>query len=468
MNTIKKIILSAGFVTMWLCAVAQTTSITPVVDARVELMSTVFRLAEIPEYTYNALAVYAEEVDVFFTLLKSHEIISYTKKLRKEHEVAYEAVMTYAIRLEIKNGTISFNPDVTSELDSRWTNESAQKFLMLLNDFYTKSNFQTFFDTHKKMYDAASQNFQSLLENVNFEWFKNFYGTKSNDAYRVILSLLNRGNYGPNLEYKDGARDVFSIVCAMEVDSLGNPLYSMDDIETLVHEFNHSFCNKLIDENYDALASQAQKFYKLAPWKLELNAYGNAKIMLYEMLVRASVFQYMHNKVSEEQLALDIGRAKGSGFWWIDELNDALTTYRNNRSQYPALSDFMPEIIELQNSLNPKEIKKDFDAQGGRIIGCNIENGATDIDYHTDRITVKFDKQMSSGVNGTSYGLKGKKSHPDFDHSKESFWTENEWTFFVILKPDTEYSIKFPAEHFMTYDGHPVLNTYDLVFRTKK
>ncbi|MDR2928594.1 MAG: DUF4932 domain-containing protein [Cytophagaceae bacterium] len=466
----KKITLLFSFTTLWLYVAAQTTLVKPVVDARVELMSAVFRLAEAQEYVNNHFASYAKEVDDYFAPMKEHEIIPYIHKLREEYGVGYDAVMDYAIHIEIRNGDIIFDTNVTSDLEARWTKENADEFLALLNDFYKKSNFQTFFDSHNELYETASENFQPVLEEVDFEWFEKFYGTKSDDNYRIILGLLNGGgNYGPSLEYKDGKRDVFSVMGTWQTDSLGNPAYSPRILQTLIHEFNHSYCNRLIDEHIDALLPQARKFHALDAEKLLQQAYGTAETMLYEILVRTCVLQYFNNEFnSDKQLSYTLNMLKSSGFMWIDALYNALTTYQNNRSQYPTLACFMPEIIKLQNSLNPKKIKKEFDKKCGKIIGCNIKNGAKNVDYTIDHITVKFNKSMFDGNNGASYGPKGKDFFPDFDENKEAIWTEKEWTIFVNLKPDTEYSISFPAQFFMTKDRLPVQNTYILEFRTRK
>jgi hypothetical protein len=468
----KKIILFLSFTVFLFCFFVQANSIKPVVDERVELMSTVFRLAEAKEYVNNDLVSYTKEFDDFFAPIKEHEIIPYIHKLRQEYGVGYDAVMRYAINLEIQNGIITFITNVAdSSIEARWTEKTSKEFLELLNDFYQKSNFRTFFDSHKDLHEVASQNFKSILESVDFEWFEKFYGTKSDDNYRVILSLLNGGNnYGPALEYKDGKRDVFSIIGTWQTDSLENPVYSPYVLSTLIHEFNHSFCNKLIDENVNTLYPQAKKFYKLFAAELAQQAYGDAKTLLYEILVRACVFQYQYEKkqYTDEELAAELNIFKLRGYLWIDELFKALTIYQNNRSQYPALSDFMPEIIKLQNSLSPQKLYKDMYKEGGKIISCSIENGAKDVDYNIDRITIKFNQPMDSRANGISYGPKGTKFFPEFYDDKEDIWTEKEWTFFVKLKPDTEYSLLFPGRFFRTKKGYPIINKYVLNFKTGK
>ena len=98
----------------------------------------------------------------------------------------------------------------------------------------------------------------------------------------------------------------------------------------------------------------AEKFYQKSSKILRKQAYTSAKTMTYEILVRACVIRYFENKnVGDDKIKSMLLTEKSKGFLWIDELVSALSAYEHNRDKYPALKDFMPEIVKVQNGLNP-------------------------------------------------------------------------------------------------------------------
>ena len=100
------------------------------VDERTELMSIVFRLAEVREYVNKGVASYDKTVDSLFAPFKADPLIDYAKEVRKQYAVAYDAVMDYALHTEIKDGTISFNADIIDKQMYGGNGLSHEKFRM--------------------------------------------------------------------------------------------------------------------------------------------------------------------------------------------------------------------------------------------------------------------------------------------------------------------------------------------------
>ncbi len=469
---LKKVLAAILIVFACLTAHSQTPIIQPKVDERVELLSIVFRLAEAEEYMNNDIADYTKDIDEYFFQFKEHEVIKYAKEIRQTNEVAYDAVMSMAVRIEIKDG-IRFNENIFPlDLDKRWGQENADKFIKLLAQFYIESKFHDFFINHSLLYNVAEKNFNTILSKIKFDWFQNFFGEKPNGDYNLFISLTNGGNnYGANTHFKDGRKDIFSIIGTWRTDSLKNPIYSVNTISTIIHEFNHSFCNPLIDANYDKMDKQASKFFKLVSKILSQQAYDIPKIMLYEILVRACVIKYyQNNKISENKVKSLIANEKSNGFLWIEELVNLLSNYEKNRDKYLTLNSFMPEIVNLQNKLSPKKIQKKYNSECPQIVSINIKNNSKNIDPNLSEVVVTFNKPMNTGCNGTSYGKKGEKYFPEFRKDLKSKWDENiknKWTFYITLKPNTEYSMSFPAQFFMDENYHFLKETYYLDFKTK-
>lgn len=453
---------------------AQNVKISAEVDERTELLSTVFRLAEAREYSENNFPLYIDRVNAHFKKFKGHKVVSYSQIMRKKHGVAYDAVMSMAIHLKIENGVISLMDDIEKEnMDDRWTAKSIPIFIELLNDFYKETDFHAFFEEQKEIRELTELRFRDVLDQVDFKWFEEFFGEEPDENFNIIISLLNGAHYGPNVDFINKRREIFSIISVSNIDSLGMPFFADWTVNTIIHEFCHSFCNKLIDKNYAEMEKKAKEFFELKKSRMQWMSYGEPKIMLYELLVRACVIKYeeYHGK-EEKKIIQNIRGEKRLGFMWVDKLFFKLKEYEENRSKYPTLESFMPEIVKFQNALDPQEILKEQQEERSnttiQIIG--LENHAQNVDPELTQIIVRFDSPMTTGVNGISEGkLRNFKKYglP----VTNSYWneeTKNEWIIEVKLEPDTKYSVSFPYRFFLTEDVLPLKETYYLDFKTRK
>ncbi|MDL2296858.1 DUF4932 domain-containing protein [Bacteroidales bacterium OttesenSCG-928-B11] len=452
---------------------AQQISIKPVVDERMELMSIIFRIAGAEEYVADDLEQYADAIDRHFIAYKNHPVIEFVLAERESRWIGYDAVMSMATILEINEGKISIQKDLEAKsLDDRWDYAKNDEFIGLLNDFYQKSNFRRFFDEQLPVRQAAEANFTKLLKDINFDWYEKFYGVKPTGDFYLVLSLANGpNNYGGTIYHTDGREDIFSILGAWATDSTGMPTYSPRVISTVIHEFNHAFCNPLIYEKEEQLLPKGEEFFKLVQELMAMQAYGNAKTMLCEILVRACEIKYTEQQgANSRYIDYALKNQEALGFLWIKELYTALGVYEKNRGKYPTLRDFMPEIIALQNSLNSKKIAKQLDAEKPVMTVENIKNGSKKVDPATEYIIVAFSKPMSTGNNGCSYGEKGEEYFIEVPEDKNAYWSEDglRWYLPVKLEAGKTYSLSFPARFFMSAGFARPKNTVYLDFTTKK
>jgi len=468
----KKLFLSIVLIAITFIVNAQ--QITTKVDERVELMSLVFRLAEAQEYLNAPASPYTQKVDDYFLPYKNHKLIEYTQFLRNNYGIGYNAPMSLAVHLQIENGKIKLNPNFNkNQIEYRWHLDSLPKYIGLLNDFYKKSKFDKFFKSNSDFYAKVEQNFTTqITDNVDFTWFETFFGTKP-EQFNLVVGLLNSGGYGAHTETLNGEKEIFSIISYWQIDSLGIPQYSEGTADFVAHEFNHSFVNPLIDKFYIELQPQAERFYTLVEEEMRALKYGSVKIYLYEMLVRACATKYTADDSNNPYSQLDwwlLCNEKSNGFLWIDTLYYSLKIYEKNRDKYLTLESFIPEIVKLQNNLNPNEIYQQIEDNKAEILGANIENNSQDVDYSLDSIVLFFDRQMSKGNNGIndSYICSTCKKPV---YTKRAKWSEDgkQWIVFVKLEPNTEYSLEFPSFFFKSSNNcYSPKNTYRLHFKTKK
>ncbi len=351
--TMKQISVTLFFILTTHVAFEQIPQIQPKVDERTELLSIVFRLAGSQEYVNNYLADYAKDVDAHFALFKNHEVVKLARKLRQLHGVSFDAVMSMAVHLEIRDG-IRFKEHLAEKsLDKRWGVKNAEKFVKQLDWFYRESGFHMFFVNHQILYKKAEDNFGNLVNQVDFTWFQHFFGGTAGNDFNLVVSLTNGGcNYGMKVQFSDGTEEMYAIIGTYRTDSLGQPVYVKSQVSTIIHEYNHSFCNPLIDLFFPEMELQANRLFHQSSEVLRKQGYRFSRSMTYEILVRACVIRYYQEKNHDDkQIKSLIADEKSMGFQWIEELVNALSVYEKNRDQYPALKDFMPEIVKVQNNL---------------------------------------------------------------------------------------------------------------------
>ncbi|RIV31671.1 DUF4932 domain-containing protein [Flagellimonas lutimaris] len=334
----------------------------PKVDERVELLSIVFRLADSKEYSSNKFPKYVENIEKHFQPYKNHELINYIKKKLRRKGIGYDAVMHMAINLSDNypfQPIIPFSKEIPEE---RWGKKRASKFLQLLNRFYSDANCEKFFQENKAVYKTASGNFQKVHDELDVNWYQEFYGQEHKGEFRIVNGLGNGGgNYGPSISIAD-KEIIYAIMGTWSVDNLGMPQYELDDyFPTLLHEFNHSFVNHIVEKYHTELSKSGEAIFAVLKDIMESQAYGSWQTMYAEAIVRAGVIRYLkdHN-YPNEIIETELNNEMNRGFSWTDKLVQELERYGQNRDMFPTLESFMPELVKFFDNVadNITEIEK--------------------------------------------------------------------------------------------------------------
>ncbi|TKG87664.1 DUF4932 domain-containing protein [Puteibacter caeruleilacunae] len=448
-------------------------NVKPKVDKRVELLSVVCRLAGFEEYVNDNIPNYAKDVDAYFADYRLHKLISLAKKLNTEQGISYDAIASIATSIKIDKEIKLKNDLLLKGIDKRWNKESIDVFIDHLNSFYKETNFTKFFSSHKDLYLVAEKNFsREILKDIDFSWFENFYGAVPNADFYIILGMLNgHSNYGVTNILKDGKEDINVIIGVKEADGNGTPIFPAKEItvQTVVHEFSHSFCNRLIDIYYKDLKTKAEDFFDASE---EYISYPGARSMSYEILVRACVIQYFKAHVEKISTQKLINKERAKGFIWIQELFNALNEYGMKREKYPTLYDFMPQIVSIQNNLNVDEIKINFEKALANIESISIANDDSEIDYKINHIVIEFDRKtkIAEGIeNPVFYSIGESEDFKPYMHPVNGRGNEQKsWTVPIDLNPDTKYTFAIPQNAFLSEDDLPLSEMYIINFKTRK
>ncbi len=339
--------------------------IEPQVNENVELMAILSRLAGFPEYHMDIAGQYIKDIDQHFGPVLEHPAIFFMQDIRKQYGISFDAVMSMGIHLLRENGVFSLLKEETNTLERRWNEVDKTKFLNLLTDFYKKSSFQDFFESHRNFYRKGIRAYkEKVASQLDINWYDSFYGSKPGENFSVIIGFCNGGgNYGVNRHIRDKEKEVFAIV-GYFVNEENEPLYNEECLPTLIHEFNHSFVNYLLDENkyphhVKGLEKAGTYLFKSSQWAMSKQAYEDWQTMINESLVRAAVICYMlDKKYAPEEVRKELSAQLERNFRWMPELVCLLRKYEKKRNKYASLESFYPHIIDFFSDYAEKENNK--------------------------------------------------------------------------------------------------------------
>ena len=323
-------------------------------------MAILSRTAGFQEYCMDLGGQYTKETEEWFAPHESHPAVSYYQELRAKYGISHDAVMTMAINITTDDGTVKMLSDKSS-LGQRWQNVDVDSFIILLNQFYSDTKFHEFFEQHKPFFDEGLHLYESnVMPFFKQEWYSKFYGCEPIEKFRVIIGFTNGGgNYGPSRQLAGQTKEVFAIA-GYYVNPETDKAFEngLDYASTLIHEFNHSFVNPLLEmeSNVTLMQRIGQGLMKLSKYCMSRQNYNSCQTIFNESIVRAAVIIYlMDNGFSEQQIQKEMFEQIVRDFRWMPELVSALRLYNTQRDQYPALNDFYPEIARCLNEYLKKE-----------------------------------------------------------------------------------------------------------------
>lgn len=330
----------------------------------VELMAILSRTAGFREYSMDTGGQYTRDTEAWFGAYRELPSVTYYQALRSKFGISYDAVMSLAVNLSADGKDVSWLDADMSALGDRWSKVDKDTLLMRLNQFYHATRFHDFFTAHRAFYDQVVAAYTaSVMKFFHQDWYAKFYGTAPDEDFGVIVGCTNgHGNYGVNRTQRGRKKEVFAIVGYEPDQATGQPFGNgMAYASTLIHEFNHSFVNPLLQEsaNWEQLKPAADYLYRCSALAMQRQAYGNVQTLVNESVVRAAVICYMaDNGFSRKEIQDELYEQIARDFKWMPELVSALHQYARHRSRYPTLADYYPEIAKVLAKYAARERKR--------------------------------------------------------------------------------------------------------------
>lgn len=424
-------------------------------DERFELTGIVFYLAGCREYSMICVPSYKEAIDEWFCPYKDHELIKYvSERLRKERRIGYDAVATSAQMLDISGGGVALDSLSDAEklckADSRWTIRDLEKYVELLDDFYEKTDFMSFYEMNVPMYRTGEKVVSGMCR-IDTSWFRSFYG-KNFGTPELYVSFVN----GPcNYALPDrGSMPGYGILMGIPFDvsdSMGIKVFGprkYNYFKTVIHELCHNYTNPLYYEYASRFYKSGIRMFKDEAIRASMTAigYGSPDVMTVEWL--NTLFTAMYFKDADMLYSEDYGLeptedsklmswyvtnfdVKGKYFWMFSAIRK-MDVFYEDREKYKTVSDFMPEIAKYYSKLsrNIRRERKIFESMYPEVtevsVDCSLE----------DSIKVSF--SFSEPMRTWHYSA---ERHPD----KEVLLPPNSGSWFSLDKSVKRKYVKYES-----------------------
>lgn len=439
------------------------------VDERFELTSIAFRLADADEYVNNQLEEYMSHVDSYFAKNKKHALITYIKTLRETQYIGYDAVASSTSLLEVVNGKIRLSPyaDISKyiESDSRWTEESLNKYVSLLNKFYKDTKFRNFYKQHAELYKQAEQNLNILLADVNTDWFESFYGEPFGSP-EIYVGMCNGGSNYALLPYLKNKPQAYGIVIGCSrTDEYNVPVFESGSIiPIIVHEFSHAFSNPIVEKYIPEMMATADTILPYVYKQQRSAGYGTTESLLYESF--NSLFTNMYfkeNPTGYENYYIVYDEDKG--YVWMQRAVRFMDNFYADRKQYPYIKDFLPQLAKFMDFTadNIKTILKEYENEHPYVVNVYPALNSVVDAASIDTIRIEFSHPIRSYSLPPS-GIEGLK-RPEYDFlSVITSYNEKILSIPVKLKENTSYGLKVGIQ---SAKGYEMDGKFELKFKTK-
>jgi len=333
-----------------LCSAAASSAVDiPVrVDPRVELMSIIFRLAGSPEYNQGQVTAYEADIDAFFADVRDHPAVVLARKLHDESGIGYGAVMALAVHVTNPpelGEHVAFDP-LPSGLAPQWTPDEARRFLSAVRHFADESHFMVFFSDQQGLYDLAVNRMSIAMENQSVgPWTQAFFGMPLGAAFTVILGMSNgTSSYSSEVVASGRKGEYFSVVGVGQVDSAAMPVFSLDTLQPVMHEYLTAYIATRPSSAMERFASAGRELYPAVEPIMTGLGYNDWHLVVTETLVRAITIRWIGAGHEKDLVPRAVGYQQKMGFYWLDGMNDLLVEYESQRSQFPTFEAFVPRL----------------------------------------------------------------------------------------------------------------------------
>lgn len=429
------------------------------VDPRVELLCVLARLAGLPEYSAaNSNSPYARRAELHFAGQREHAAVARLRELRAQHGVSFDALPSLAVHLVDARGLELRAPlePWPERLDARWRPGDLPGFLVLARDFAARSKALEFFAAEREFHAQVEQRFTSSVPRERgLAWLDNFYGAKPRMRCTALIGLLCGGmNYGVGVKLAGAPEELTPVLGCWEFDAQGQPRFGAAYGPLFLHEVAHSYANPLVERHFERLRAAGERIHATCAEEMRRKGYADARTVLCETLVRASVVRCRAALEGDSAGAQQAQSEREEHFEWAPDLAERLSEYERARERWSDLDAYVPLLAEhLDQAAAQLEERA---SKRPKLISSTPSNGAVEVDPSLGELVFTFDRPMrdqSWSIVGQPEDQPKISGKPRYDRSRKQL------TVPVQLEPGKTYRFALNSERFQGFvsaDGVPL------------
>ena len=279
----------------------------------------------------------------------------------------YEAVMEYfskysgsepvkkAKKLLRNNFSVDLAPALVQMLDSRLSVRGSMQtekyestfngwrgclfFIEIVQEFCNLTDFNAFYDENRAFY-ASLLNSYIVAQNSTYDLaaLKGYFGYIEPNNTIILEPLHKIGNFGVRLESEaDNTSECYIYIRPRKYIENIPVFFSSEGLNTLLHEFSHTYLNKLVDDNWEKLDFYSYMVNYYDHEKMGRLGYGNPpmwKTIMHEEFARAAAARLTY-AFDRELGSIALQNDMANGFLLAEILNNGIITYENNRHCCP-------------------------------------------------------------------------------------------------------------------------------------
>lgn len=306
---------------------------------------------------------YFRDLKNFFNTYRDHEAIEIAEQLTQA-DFTYDAQPNFILNLgELpylrKDG--EFSDYIVGRAWGLGGDTILEKFRLALIDLAVESNFEQFFNEHRRDYeeqiDKISKGFKPR---EIIEWQRDFFGWEGSYYHTVLApAMFPSGGYGATAEKSNGENHIYQVV---REDGYTETEPEFGDGELLnllsIHEWGHSFVNPSMEERgFDILfkSEELRKLFEPVKEIMMEQAYGSISTFYNEQIIRAMEVIAQKDLYGNTYAKREIELNERSGFYLTRFTVEQLEYYRENRDTYKTFKDFIPYLLK-QYEKNQEEL----------------------------------------------------------------------------------------------------------------
>ncbi len=251
-------------------------------DARIELMSILFRLAGNSEYRQSRIPQYDRAIGAYFAPYRDHPAVQAARLMG----VGFEAPMKLAAYLRdaatleerVPFGRLTFH------FWENWDAAKARDFLGATRDFATTAKFADFLQSQQPLYKATNARLLAFLQSkADLDWIERFFGPMPRTQLVIVPGLANgAASYAARFIDETGAQEIYAIPGVSKVDSQGLPVFDADWEVTMIHELAQVYVSPAVVKFSPQMEGPAGRVYRAVAPAMRRQSCPNWKAMLNE------------------------------------------------------------------------------------------------------------------------------------------------------------------------------------------